>query len=324
MATVEFDIGTARDYSTVAAWHADLDNDTPYDAGDDAIGNIYDDKTWAEWKQTISTGGTLGLNSIQLRAASGEEHDGVAGSAGVNFSVVGDAGWYHWNLTTTIPCDIGYGIAFTATTTAISVVNPTTAASSGSHVVRNAVGQSVTSSRTGAALIVHNFAAGQVGPSQDADHEFYNCSFIRQATDADIGATGFRFSKHVNCIAMHWGPTSGHKDYLNNASGSDYCLSHDTSAPGATNNQRSKVATDVFVAVVDGAWDLHLKNGSPAFENGTDLVTTPTGVNVDNDWYDRDSGGDTWSIGAFQAEAPAGGGGIIPQIMHHRRMMGVS
>jgi hypothetical protein len=82
MATVTKTIGaTGRDYSTLTAWEADLDNDTPYDAGDDAVGECYDDADFDMQNDfTLDGGGTLGLNSVRLTVAEGERHDGTAGT----------------------------------------------------------------------------------------------------------------------------------------------------------------------------------------------------------------------------------------------------
>ena len=82
MATVTKTIGSAsRDYSTLTAWEADLDNDTPYDAGDDAVGECYDDSDFdMNGDFTLDGGGTLGLNSVRLSVAAGERHDGTAGT----------------------------------------------------------------------------------------------------------------------------------------------------------------------------------------------------------------------------------------------------
>ena len=82
MATVTKSIGaTGRDYSTITAWEADLDNDTPYDAGDDAVGECYDDSDFdMQGDFTLNGGGTLGLDSVRLSVAAGERHDGSAGT----------------------------------------------------------------------------------------------------------------------------------------------------------------------------------------------------------------------------------------------------
>lgn len=82
MATVTKTIGaTGRDYSTLTAWEADLDNDTPYDSGDDAVGECYDDADFDMQNDfTLDGGATLGLATVKLTVAEGERHDGTAGT----------------------------------------------------------------------------------------------------------------------------------------------------------------------------------------------------------------------------------------------------
>lgn len=77
---------------------------------------------------------------------------------------------------------------------------------------------------------------------------------------------------------------------------SDYNLSTDTTAPGS-NSVTSATLADIYESD-SGTVNLHLKSGSPAIDAGTDLGTTPTGVNIDIDGRDRDAEGDTWDIGA--------------------------
>jgi hypothetical protein len=83
-------------------------------------------------------------------------------------------------------------------------------------------------------------------------------------------------------------------------------LSSDATADG-TGSLTSKSASNQFVSTVGGSEDLHLKAGADAIDAGTDLGTTPTGVNFDIDNRDRDALGDTWDIGADEYVAIAGG-----------------
>ena len=72
-------IGTnSRDYSTISLWEADLDNASVYVADDEAVGECYNDSTFAPF--TINGGATIGLKSVTLKAAAGEVHDGTAGT----------------------------------------------------------------------------------------------------------------------------------------------------------------------------------------------------------------------------------------------------
>jgi len=74
-------------------------------------------------------------------------------------------------------------------------------------------------------------------------------------------------------------------------------LSSDSTASG-TGSLTNKSSSNQFVSVVPGSEDLHLKAGADAIDAGTDLGTTPTGVNIDIDGRDRDLEGDTWDMGA--------------------------
>lgn len=79
-------------------------------------------------------------------------------------------------------------------------------------------------------------------------------------------------------------------------SSNDYNLSTDTTAPGS-NSVTSATLSDIYESD-SGTVNLHLKSGSPAIDAGTDLGTTPSGVNIDIDGRNRDAEGDIWDIGA--------------------------
>ena len=79
-------------------------------------------------------------------------------------------------------------------------------------------------------------------------------------------------------------------------SSSDYNLATDSTAPGS-NSVNSATLANIYESA-SGTVNLHLKSGSPAIDAGTDLGTTPSGVNIDIDGRDRDAEGDTWDIGA--------------------------
>ena len=70
MATVTKSIGTSsRDYSTIAAWEADLDSSSIYSSGDDAVGELYNDSVFVE-DIDVDGGGSIGLDSITLTSSS--------------------------------------------------------------------------------------------------------------------------------------------------------------------------------------------------------------------------------------------------------------
>lgn len=98
----------------------------------------------------------------------------------------------------------------------------------------------------------------------------------------------------------------------------DYNLSSDSTAAGA-HSITGATAADQFVSTASGFEDLHLKDtDADAFEPpGDDLGTTPSGVEVDADGYDRDAGGTTWSMGAFDGNELRGAGAVVGPTRSH-------
>ena len=86
MATVTKTIGaTGRHYSTIVLWEAGLDDAGEYNAGDDAVGECYDDADFDMQNDFTLDGGDLDdgsgdLNTVRLTAAEGHRHDGTAGT----------------------------------------------------------------------------------------------------------------------------------------------------------------------------------------------------------------------------------------------------
>jgi hypothetical protein len=110
------------------------------------------------------------------------------------------------------------------------------------------------------------------------------------------------------------GTTSGTKQDFIIASPSNatagYNLSSDASAAddGVTGNVLiNKTSAAQFVSTAGGSEDLHLKSSADARNRGTDLATTPTGVQYDIDNYDRDTNAVVWDIGADEYTAGADG-----------------
>ena len=91
-------------------------------------------------------------------------------------------------------------------------------------------------------------------------------------------------------------------------------MASDATASG-TGSLDSKTAGNQFVSTVDGSEDLHLKTGADAIDAGTDLVTFPSGVEIDIDGRNRDAEGDTWDMGADELVAGAPSATPIYQII---------
>ena len=83
-ATVTKTIGTSsRDYSTMAAWAADLGTQGVYANSDIAIGECYNDSIFTN-PVLINHAGVGVLESVTLKAAEGERHDGTTGTGVLN------------------------------------------------------------------------------------------------------------------------------------------------------------------------------------------------------------------------------------------------
>ena len=85
--------------------------------------------------------------------------------------------------------------------------------------------------------------------------------------------------------------------------------SEDTTAPGTGSLTEITVANQ-YVSTTGGSEDLHVQDAdADIVDAGTDLVATPSGVEIDIDGVDRNAGGQVWDIGAHEGfEAAAAGG----------------
>ncbi len=332
MAEITKSVGTAtRDYSTITLWEADLDDDTPYDAGDAALGELYDDSAFDE-SCIINDGGTLGLISVTLTAATGEAHDGTAGT-GARLVMTANRSTILGDFSDqTMPIDMSF-----------FEYDVTDQDPNGSVV-------SVDYSSTLRSCLVHDFIDGNSAStgikfiSENSDHAgailndvVYNCAsdsdlsvcygidqsdntpdgniFIRNNTVFNVtnagtaSAFGIGLVDDANVfIQNNISTDSDDGDYQNAAPSNatlDHNLASDTTASG-TGSLDSKAAADQFVSTTGGSEDLHLKAGADAIDVATDFVTTPTHVNIDINGRDRDAEADTWDMGAHElVAAPA-------------------
>ena len=323
MANITKTIGTnGRDYSTISAWEADLDNTGIYAAGDDAVGVCYADSVFDE-TINISGGGTVGLSSIKLTAAETDRHDGTQG-VGVRLVMsTAKRVYFNSNVDTTIEWiefdlnNKNYGDdAF------VTFVE----ASFGSHTLKNCLIHnfySTTDKSAGATLI----DMSTQGTSYVLNNFIYNIirsnSVLRRIVaiicTGKVTSTHYLYNNTIYNVSQMLGDgqaigifhTEGVTVAKNNivVNVSDYCfsgtitqsnnLSSDSTASGS-GSLTAKLAVDQFVSIVSGSEDLHLKAGADAIGAGLDIGTTPTGVNIDIDGRDRDSEGDVWDIGADQ------------------------
>ena len=332
MATVTKSIGTdGRDYSTISGWEADLDDTAIYASGDDAVGECYNDSEFDE-SVTIDGGGTVGLNSVTLTVASGERHDGTAGTgARIVLTTKEDAvptlglSRYDTELMW-LECDdneVDPGLS-----RAINFPDTGSNLPKASHLLIH----DVRGSRSRATGIedlcrdhpgtwIHNciiYDVKATGASQDANgliHEAGNSETVANITVYDIysnsdndPAYGADFENDIADITIKnivvaqvindgtYGEACFTPSSFSFASVSNNASS-DGTAPGS-NSLTNIVTADQFVSTTDGSEDLHLKSGADCIDAGADLGTTPEGVNIDIDGRDRDAEGDAWDIGA--------------------------
>jgi hypothetical protein len=127
------------------------------------------------------------------------------------------------------------------------------------------------------------------GGSPPANHYAYNCT----AYGAVLGFEEGYGSNYVkNCLAI--GNTT---DYSGGWASMVTCGSGDATG---TAGLQGLVAGTEFVDVTPGSEDLKLKAGATSIDKGTDLGTSPSGVNFDILDRDRDAQGDTWDLGAHE------------------------
>lgn len=332
MATITKSIGTtARDYSTITAWEAALDNTDLYSASDDAVGECYDDSAFDE-AVTLNGGSTVGLNSITLTVADGEKHDGTEGTGARlvastsrvwAFDVPATLSWFEWNGGGYVSrIDAYSGSTSTQTYFKNCLLHDNTDASYHAYGIRLGANRAATVTNN----IVYNITCTNTSTRYAAALFLYTTTryvYSYNNTTWNVisnNGTGVAYGISVadyncatvkNCIAA---------DLSGSSSGAKYCfyppspsaavmaynLSSDTTASG-TGSLTEKTAANQFVSTTGGSEDLHLKGGADAIGAGTDLGTTPTGVNIDIDGRDRDAEGDTWDMGADQFVAVATG-----------------
>ena len=317
MATVTKSIGVGKDYTTITLWAADLSNFP----GDDCIGELYDE-IYAE-SPTIS----VGVNSVTLTVAAGNRHDGTAGSGAridgnLEFRYpTGGNSIYEWFELYRGPSTYQASLAIKLGNQGIVrnlLVHDISSYQSLDAIQCRYYGQQVlnciiygihqtTSSANRAYAITQIYASGSSGMTC-ANNTIWNVTTAGSGAAHGIyGWTTYEVIK--NNISMGVSAPSGTAGDFEGAgtawgAGVDNNMSEDATAPGST-VQINKTVADQFVSTVSGSEDLHLKPGSDAIGNGVDLVTTPAGVQFDIDGRDRDTLGDTWSIGADQFVAPA-------------------
>jgi len=325
VADVTKTIGTSsRDYSTITAWEAAIDNTTYPDASTRAVGECYNDSAFDE-AFTINAAPS-NVTSITLSVASGQRHDGTAGT-GARIVTTAQRAWLLDSPT--LSNKVIEWLDFNCNSTASKLTLDDNGV--GDHIRRilfrkysgNGMNWLVARSGNGGDYSFSNSLVYDCVAVSTGDHAWAlgdtvtSRSFhLYNITAYNIRNTTGGSSRHCsaiyvpdiantlkNVIAMGTQAPNGTAtdfQYLGTTPVDANCMSSDATGDdgGGSGNLINKVATNQFVSTTTGSEDLHLKSGADAINAGVDLVTTPTGVNFDIDNRDRDAEGDTWDIGA--------------------------
>lgn len=333
MADVIKTVGTtARDYATWTLWEA-AHGGAAGGAGNVAIGEGYDDSAFDEG--IVINDATP--DSAIMRPATGEGHDGTEGTGVRIVNTVITGGTELFTATVGISVeDIEWdgngnkckGVKLDSGATAINakrlIVHDI---GNGDHSASAVHGMQIDAALGDImdciVYDVDNINAATrdaygiwINVSGSRVASLWNCTVHDVVNDNGSGAAyGIEIddegNKTVkNCITTDTGgSTSGTKQDYNLATPSnavmDHNLASDTSASG-TGSLDSKTSANQYVSN-SAPYDLHIKAGADAIDAGVDLVTTPTGVNIDINGRDRDSEGDIWDMGAHELVVAAAG-----------------
>jgi len=337
--TIKTTIGTdpSRDYSTITAWEADLDNDAIYIAGDDAVGECYNDSIFNE-SPVLDGGSSVGLSSVLLTSADTEKHDGTE-NTGVRLdglSSICISLYFPSNIRGEVSWIDIYSPNGSNPTCVRLPGNLNTDLHLSNCIVRDVVNQESYQSITGIVTghnnnkntvsnnIIYNINHGNsttgsaygINGGSDLGANCYNNTIYNVTIDSTISTANVVGINHTRAISAEYknnivvdvtnaGSGTAKCFDLNAANISEYNLSSDATASG-TGSLTNKLSSNQFVSTVSGSEDLHLKEGADAIGAGTDLGTTPTGVNIDINGSDRNAfTATTWDIGAHQYELTA-------------------
>lgn len=288
-------IGTSsRDYSTVAAWIADLDDDTYYGAGSVARGECYADTTFTFTGVTTFDGGdTIDLVCKVLTAADDQRHDGTASGTHVKFSSnarFADGG--AWTILSWLD------ISWTGTSTSYEALRYI-------DVVSHCLIHDVTLNYTGSTYRqcgmvgrkIHNNIVYDINRTEDNNYPLYgifsngsyamcNQNTVYNVNSVGDGATTYgvyqnfswdnaaQLSNNIVMGTTNSGTGSTVLDIKATAGSSSLFktnMSSDAGSSVGADGLTSKSAANQFVSTVNDSQDFHLKSGSDAIGVGTDL-----------------------------------------------------
>jgi len=292
-------------------------------AGDDVTGECFNDSAFDE--SAVFNDATP--DSITLTAASGEEHDGTAGT-GVRFVRTATTISIHYNAVVLMHAQLieidtngqatevavriqlaqgslnrmlVHGSSATGRCEAIRISNATF------DLLNTIIYDIATSSAT---LDVTGLQkTGSVGTMNIMNMTIHDVHATGDATAKGLLATDEAGLTMQNVIVTDTlaDNVSTEQDFditsYSNATVTNN-LSSDTTASG-TGSLTSKTSANQYKVTTVGSEDLHLKADADAIGTGIDKVVTPTNVNLDIDNINRDALSSLWSIGAHQRRTTA-------------------
>jgi len=337
VAIVEKTIGShsSRDYSSIALWIADLDDNNIYNSGDSAHGICYDDAPFHENSLYFDVD-EIGsdLSEIKLTVADGNRHNGIIdngvtiypsdtlGAALINIIGMSTPVTLEWLCINGIYQDVGgiyslnsnvnirnciihdfykldnqviYGIYCYASQERTINVLNNVVYNIYNRGSNNAIGIYIGGISSTTINVINNTVINIVAISDDYSLVSAYCYYFDTVGTSD--------AVFKNLIGMNASANPGSSyDFspaISYSADVDYNMSSDATASGS-HSLTSKSAEDQFVSVSPYIQDLRLKYDSDAINAGTNIGSSPTNVNIDISGRDRVAEADIWDIGAYE------------------------
>ena len=324
-----------RCYTTIILFEAGLNDGDLYSSGDDIVGELHDDGDFTETNVIFNY--NTNINSIKLTAYSADRHLGVIGAAGkviwkptannelINLNVDNiTVSWIEFDFTN-FTNNIGIDVATAADDIYVTNnilhgmpnhannLNPLRFQGHG-YIMNNIIYNMVDAGDWSFGINLYN--------SSKAIGVYNNTIYKITNTGADEAA-GIRTADSDHLLKNNLVMTiTGGVCYWNNggvSSSSDYNLASDTTANSVfgSNSVNSVVLADTFeeYGTATATDFLRLKTGSAAIGVSEDLVTTPVGVNIDLNGFDRNSVAVDWDAGCFQFTTAAAAAAAHPAFL---------
>jgi hypothetical protein len=309
-----------RCYTTIIFFEAGLNDSDLYSSGDDIVGELHDDGDFTETNVIFNY--NTNINSIKLTAYSADRHLGVIGATGkviwkptannelINLNVDNiTVSWIEFDFTNFTNY---VGIDVTTAADNIYVTN---------NILHSMPNQSFNLNPLrfqGHGYIMNNMIYNMVDAG---DWSFginlygsskaigvYNNTIYKITNTGGDEAAGIRTNDSDHLLKNNLVMTvTGGVCYWNNggvSTSSDYNIGTDTTANSGfgSNSVNSAVLANTFeeYGTATATDFLRLKTGSAAIGVSEDLVTTPVGVNIDLNGFDRNSAAVDWDAGCFQ------------------------